>query len=266
MHTATIDDIHLAYHDQGQGRTVLFIHAFPLNSSMWQPQIDALSDQFRLIAPDLRGFGQSELGTPPVSLERYSDDLAVLLDTLQIDKATLVGLSMGGYIAFAMLERFRDRIEALVLADTRAGADSDEAREGRFKNAQLAESKGTLAVGEPMLAKLLASGAPDSLRSRVLEMMRANQGDGVAAALRSMAARPDSTALLETITVPTLVIVGSEDAITPSKEAHTIHAGIKDSQLLELPGTGHLSNLEAPDAFTAALRSFLSGGNAQLPR
>lgn len=265
MHTAMIDDIRLAYHDQGQGRPVLFIHAFPLNSAMWQPQFDALGDQFRLIVPDLRGFGQSELGTPPVSLERYGDDLAALLDTLQIDKAAVVGLSMCGYIAFAMLERLRDRMDALVLADTRAGADSDEAREGRFKNAQLAEQQGALAVGEPMLAKLLASGAPDSLRSRVRDIMRANQGDGVAAALRSMAARPDSTALLETVTVPTLVIVGSEDTITPPKEAHTIHAGIKGSQLLELPGAGHLSNLEAPGAFTAALRSFLSGESAQLP-
>jgi pimeloyl-ACP methyl ester carboxylesterase len=259
MQTATIDDIQLSYHDLGQGRPVILIHAFPLNSAMWEPQIAELKDGLRLIVPDLRGFGRSELGDPPLSLRRYADDIVMLLDTLGIRRATMAGVSMGGYIILAMLEPYLDRIESLILADTRAGADTDEAREGRLQSAQLAEAQGALAVGEPMLAKLLSPGAPEALRQEVRAIIAANQGPGVAAAQRSMAARPDSTALLEQVTVPALVVVGADDALTPPREAHTLHAGIKNSQLVEIPGAGHLANIEAPEAFNAAVLAFLGG-------
>ncbi len=249
------------YRDEGSGPALLLVHAFPLNSAMWEPQIAAFRDHMRILVPDLRGFGKSELGQAPAALDSYADDLIALLDHVRLDRVAVCGLSMGGYISFALLRKAPERIAALILADTRAGADSDEGHAGRLVNAKKAEDEGVLAVGEPMLGKLIAPTAPESLREQLRTIMGNNRPEGVAAALRSMAARPDSTKLLDTIKVPTLIIVGSEDLLTPPAESETMHNAIKNSKLVQITGVGHLSNLEAAETFNQAVLDFMNRMN-----
>lgn len=258
MHTLELNGTRLAYREAGEGLPLLLVHAFPLSGAMWQPQLDGLAPHMRVIAPDLRGFGDSPLGQPPATLEQYADDLAALLDGLGIAQTALGGLSMGGYIAFAFLRKYRERVTALVLADTRAGPDSEEARQGRQRNAELAEREGAAPIAAQMLPKLLAPSAAPELRAQVEALIQANHGPGIAAALRCMAARPDSSLLLPTIDVPTLVLVGTEDTLTPPEEARAIQASVASSTLVEIPGAAHLANLEAPEPFNAALRTLLT--------
>jgi pimeloyl-ACP methyl ester carboxylesterase len=258
MATASINGITISYRDEGTGKPLLLVHAFPLSSAMWERQVAALSPRNRVIAPDLRGFGASASGSGAASLDQHADDLAALLDHLKLDRVTVAGLSMGGYISFALLRRHRARVGELILADTRAGADGEEARQGREKNAKLAEEQGAGAIADQMLPKLLASSAPQALRDEVRRLIEANQPAGIAAALRAMAARPDSTPQLASIDVPTLIVVGSEDALTPPSESRAMHAAIAGSKLVEIPGAGHLANLEAPEAFNTAVDEFLS--------
>jgi len=211
-----------------------------------------------VIAPDLRGLGASARGSGATSLDQHADDMAALLDHLAIENATVAGLSMGGYISFALWRRHRERVAALILADTRAGADSEEGRQGREKNARLAEEQGPSAIADQMLPKLLSPNAPAALRDQVRAIIESNDRAGIAAALRAMAARPDSTPLLATIDVPTLVIVGAEDALTPPSEAEAMFNAIPGCRLAEIPGAGHLSNVEAPEAFNAEVTEFLT--------
>jgi pimeloyl-ACP methyl ester carboxylesterase len=248
----------LAYRDVGSGQALVLVHAFPLHSAMWHPQIAALSQHYRLIMPDMRGFGASDLGQPPTTLSPYADDLLDLLDHLGLGQVVMGGLSMGSYIALEFVRRHATRLAALILADTRAGADSDDGKRGRETNARLAESAGVPAVGEAMLPRMIAPNAPEALRTELRRIMAENTPAGTVAALRSMAARPDSTDLLATIAIPTLIIVGAEDLLTPPAEARHMHAAIPGSQLIEIPGIGHLSNLEAPAAFNSAVQSFLA--------
>jgi pimeloyl-ACP methyl ester carboxylesterase len=259
MPTATIDGVQIAYRDEGTGRPLLLIHAFPLSGTMWDRQVAALARSYRLIVPDLRGLGASQIVPGTSSLDQYADDLAGLLDQLGLgsQRVALGGLSMGGYIAFAFLRRYHERIDALLLADTRAQADSEEGRQGREKNARLAEEQGPGAIADQMLPKLLAPQASDDLRAEIRRIIEANDRAGIAAALRSMAARPDSTPLLATIDVPTLIIVGAEDGLTPPSDARAMHAAIGGSRLVEIEGAGHLSNMEAPEEFNAAVRTLL---------
>jgi 3-oxoadipate enol-lactonase len=193
-----------------------------------------------------------------VSTDTYADDVAGLLDHLGLERAALVGLSMGGYTAFALLRRHPGRIAALVLANTRAGADTPEGRAGREQSARAAEEHGPAPVAEAMLPRLLSPAAPQPLRDRVQSMILSNSGPGIAAAQRAMASRPDSTDLLAAITVPTLVIGAGRDPIIPLEESRTMQRAIPGATLLELPEAGHLSNLEAPGAFDAALAEFLA--------
>ncbi|GAB4207792.1 MAG: alpha/beta fold hydrolase [Roseiflexaceae bacterium] len=258
MGSVHVNGLEMHYHEAGEGAPLLLVHAFPLGGAMWQPQLDALSGLGHVIAPDLRGFGQTPLGETPAALEQYADDLAALLDELDIAQTALGGLSMGGYIAFAFLRKYRARVTALLLADTRAGPDSEEGRQGRERNAQLAEREGAGPIAEQMLPRLLAPHAPEELREHVRSIITVNQGAGIAAALRAMAARPDSSLLLPTIDIPTLVLVGAEDALTPPEEARDIHASIANSRLVEIPAAAHLSNLERPDAFNAAVREWMA--------
>jgi 3-oxoadipate enol-lactonase len=258
MKTATINGIEIAYRDQGAGQPILCIHAFPLHSAMWERQISAFSPHHRVIAPDLRGLGATARGSGAASLDQHADDLAALLSYLGIETATVVGLSMGGYISFALWRRHRERIAALILADTRAGADSEEGKQGREKNAQLAEMQGPGAIADQMLPKLLSPNAPAALRDEVRGFIESNDRAGVASALRAMAARPDSTPLLAAIDVPTLVLVGAEDTLTPPSEAEAMFNAIPGCRIAELPGAGHLSNLDAPEAFNAQVIEFLT--------
>ncbi len=252
-----VHDITLHYVDQGQGSAILLIHAFPLSSAMWQPQIVALAPHFRVIAPDLRGFGLSDVPPGPYSMDLFAADLAGLLDNLGIEQVILGGLSMGGYIAFAFVRHYPARVRALFLADTRANADTPDARVGRETNAQLAESQGAGAIADKMLPALLAPHATPALLAHVRGIIERNQPQGIAAALRGMALRLDSTNLLAQINVPTLFLAGSEDILTTPAVLREMHAAVVGSQMVELPGAGHLSNLEQPDAFNAALLTFL---------
>jgi 3-oxoadipate enol-lactonase len=258
MKTATINGIDLAYRDEGTGQPMLFIHAFPLHSAIWEQQIAAFAPYHRVIAPDLRGLGASARGSGAASLDQHADDLAALLDHLAIENATVAGLSLGGYISFALWRRHRDRIAALILADTRAGADSEEGKQGREQNAQLVETQGPAAIADQMLPKLLSPNAPAVLRDQVRAMIESNDRVGIAAALRAMAARPDSTPLLATINVPTLVLVGADDALTPPSEAEAMFNAIPGCRIAEILGAGHLSNLESPEAFNAQVVEFLT--------
>jgi 3-oxoadipate enol-lactonase len=248
----------LAHVDVGHGLPVVLLHAFPLNRSMWEAQMAALLGECRCIAPDLRGFGDSP-STGPYSMDQYADDVACLLDVLQIEKSVVCGLSMGGYVALALWRRHAARVRGLVLADTRATADTSDAASKRLELIELARHRGVPAVVERQLPGLIGKTTrekhPD-LVDRVRGMVRTNV-DGITGALDAMRTRPDSSEMLATIDVPTLIVVGEEDAITPVKEARAMHSAIPNSRFEVVPGAGHLSNLERPSAFNTALSDFV---------
>jgi pimeloyl-ACP methyl ester carboxylesterase len=253
-----LNGIRVRYEDGGAGPALLLLHAFPLSGSMWRGQAERLRERYRVVAPDLRGFGGSDAPPGPLTMDQQADDAAALLEQLGIERAAVVGLSMGGYIAFALWRRHPDKVAALALADTKAGADNEEGKAGREANARLAEEQGAGAIADKLIPNLVAAGASQALRDELRALITANSTDGIAGALRGMAQRPDSTPDLAGITVPTLVIVGAQDALTPPEEARKIAAGVTGpSTLVELPDVGHLSNMEAPEAFGAALEEFL---------
>jgi 3-oxoadipate enol-lactonase len=255
-----LNGVRIRYEDGGAGPAVLLLHAFPLSGAMWRGLAERLRERYRVVAPDLRGFGGSDAPPGPLTMDQQADDAAALLEHLGIGRAAVVGLSMGGYIAFALWRRHPEKVAALALADTKAGADSDEGKAGREANARLAEEQGAGAIAEKMIPNLVAAGAAQALRDELRGLITANSTDGIAGALRGMAMRPDSTPDLAGITVPTLAIVGAQDTLTPPDEARKIAAGVAGpSSLLELPDAGHLSNMEAPEAFGAAVEEFLAG-------
>lgn len=253
-----IDDA-LAHIDVGHGLPVVLLHAFPLNRSMWEAQVAALLGECRCIVPDLRGFGDSP-ATGPYTMDRYADDVAALLDALQIERAVIGGLSMGGYVALALWRRHRHLVRALILADTRASADTPEAAAKRLELIGIAKKQGIAAVVEKQLPGLVGKSTrekqPD-LTERIRTVMVKSSVEGIVGALDAMRTRSDSTQLLEDIDVPTLIVVGEEDVITPPKEARAMQALIPKSRLEIVPGAGHLSNLERPAAFNTALSDFV---------
>ncbi|MEK7402303.1 MAG: alpha/beta fold hydrolase [Gemmatimonadota bacterium] len=256
---AIVNGIDLGYDDVGTGQPVLFIHAFPLNRTMWAPQVSALVERCRCVAADLRGFGESALHGP-ATIAQYADDLAGLLDHLRIDQAVVVGCSMGGYTALAMWRQHRERIRGLVLADTRAGADTDEGRERRRQLIALANAEGSLGVANAQISSLVGKTTrekqPDTYDA-VHRMMAQAKPAAIVGAIEAMMTRPDSTPLLPTITVPTLIVVGEEDVPTPVKESRAMHAAIAGSQLQVIAQAGHLANMERPAAFNHVLSEFL---------
>lgn len=256
---AVIDSLEIGYDDVGSGIPVLFVHAFPLNRTMWAPQVSALVERCRCIAADIRGFGDSSVA-PPYSMEQFADDLAHLLDQLHVDKVVLVGCSMGGYIAFAFWRRHKDRVRALVLADTRAGADSDETLARRRQLIENARVEGATAVANLQIASIVGKTTrekhPDTYDA-VHRMMAQASVEGTVGALEAMMLRPDSTPLLPTIDVPVLIMVGEEDVPTPVKEARAMHERIPGSWLEVIAQAGHLSNMERPAAFNHVLTEFL---------
>jgi 3-oxoadipate enol-lactonase len=256
-----IDGFEIEYDVRGRGPAVLLLHAFPLGLGMWDAQVEPLAATHRVVRFDARGFGGSELdGVTPLTMERMADDGAYLLDQLWIEKAVIHGCSMGGYAALAFARRHPKRLAGLVLQDTRAGADTFEARANRFALATKVLEEGAGAAVEALLPKLLGgtshrerSAVVASLRERIL----AASPRAIANALYGLAARPDSRAMLPGISVPTLVLAGEEDVLTPPDEAKAMAAAIPGARLEVIPRAGHLANLENPDAVNAALRSFL---------
>ena len=259
MPRATVNGIDLAYRDSGgDGTPVVLLHGFPFRSSLWDPQFDALGDTYRLIAPDLRGFGDSAV-PDSFSMEAFAEDVAGLLDHLGIEQAVVGGLSMGGYITFEFLRRHPGRVRALILADTRPDPDSDEVKARRDAQIRQVAAKGGESLVEPMMAALLAGGAQGaSPASEALRRVMEGQDDrSWIGGLEAMKARPDSTAELAAIEVPALVLVGEHDAIAPPDVARAMSERIPTSRLVVIEGAGHVANLEAPEAFTAALATFL---------
>jgi pimeloyl-ACP methyl ester carboxylesterase len=255
-----VDDTAIAYDDVGTGLPVVFLHAFPLNRTMWDPQVGALVAECRCIAVDFRGLGESA-PAPPYSMDRYADDIVGVLDALQIERAVVVGLSLGGYVAFALWRRHAGRVRAFVLADTRATADTIDGVERRRHLIELAESQGSTAVANMQIAGLVGRTTrekrPD-IYDATHRMMAQAPAEGVIGGLEAMIARPDSTATCATISVPTLLVVGDEDAITPPKEMKRLLEAIPGSRLEVLQQAGHLSSLERPAAFNTVVSEFLA--------
>jgi 3-oxoadipate enol-lactonase len=250
----------LAYDVRGEGPPLLFLHAFPLGLGMWDPQAAAFAASHQVVRFDARGFGASPPGDGLLTMERIGDDAVALLDHLGLSRAVVCGLSMGGYAALALVRRHPDRLKGLVLADTRAGADSDAARATRAAQADKVRKEGSAALADAVLPKLVGE-TTHKRRPEVVaglrETIAANPPRGIADALAGLAARADSTPTLREIRVPTLVVCGAEDVITPLAEAEALARGIKGSRLEVIPEAGHLSSVENSSSFNAALGRFL---------
>lgn len=261
MRKITVDEVVLNVEEQGTGEPLLLVHGFPLDHRMWQGQIDELSEDFRVIAPDLRGFGESSGAADLVTMEQFADDLANLLDALEIrEKIIYCGLSMGGYIAWPFWRRHADRISKLILCDTRAAADSAEAAAGRLETAERVEQDGCAILSEAMIPKLF-SDQTRRQRSRLItfteEMIRASKPQTAAAALRGMAQRVDATPWLPQIGMPTLVVCGQEDALTGLAEMQAVAEAIPQASLAVIPACGHMAPLEDPVHVNKTIRNFL---------
>jgi len=243
--------------------TLVFIHGFPLSPSMWDPQFSLAERGWRLIVPELRGFGSGKeaAGDPPTtSMDDYAGDTIDLLDKLHVDSAVICGLSMGGYIAFSMFRHAPNYFRAMVLADTRSQGDTPEAVTGRRNMQQLAREKGTDAVADALLPKLVGDTTrrerPDVVEA-VRKQITGNSVESIVGALTALMTRPDATPTLATIRCPVQIIVGDEDAITPPPLSEQMHRDIPGSELNVIKGAGHMSNMEQPALFTDTLVRFL---------
>jgi pimeloyl-ACP methyl ester carboxylesterase len=268
------------YVDRGTGLPLVLVHGFPLDHTMWTEQIDALAGPnqdpslgptlspataLRVLAPDLRGFGRSRLGTAvggKVTMDQFADDLAAWLDSLAIrEPVVLCGLSMGGYIAFQFWRKFAPRLRGLILCDTKASADTPEGAAGRRDMAERVLREGPALLAETMLPKLLAETTRQQrpyLVEQLQSVIAAGDPQGIAAAARGMAERPDMTAALGQIRCPTLVIVGQQDVISPPAEMRGLAEAIPGAKFVEIPAAGHMSPLENPVAVSMAMRAFLA--------
>lgn len=251
--------LELAYDEAGSGTPLLLVHGWPHDRTMWVGQLGGLAPYARLIAPDLRGVGGSTVRAP-YTIDQYADDLVAFLEALGIARAVVCGLSMGGYVAFSMLRRHRDRIRGLILSDTRATADTDEMRSNRARLIELIEQEGMDALAARQLTSSLARWTFErqpELVETVRRMMASVSAEGATGALRAMAERPDSTSLLATIDVPTLVVGGAEDGVTPPDVLRAMASRIPGSRVEILEQGGHLCPLERPAAFNHVVSEFL---------
>lgn len=260
MKKIKVNDVELAYRDEGSGQPIVFLHAFPLNQTMRDEQIIAFASAYRVITFDWRGFGESGIGQANSIMPIFANDLAELLIHLRIKEAVICGLSMGGYAAFAFYRKYAAWVKALILCNTRAASDTEEAKRGRYEMAELARSKGLPAIAEKLIPRLLGETTLQSnsiVTDRVRTMIHAAQPEGVAQALLGMAERDDSTDLLPLITCPTLIVAGDEDKLTPLGETERMAGSIAPSHLKVISGAGHLSNLEQSMGFNQAIHEFL---------
>ncbi|OHB84842.1 MAG: hypothetical protein A2V98_26640 [Planctomycetes bacterium RBG_16_64_12] len=262
MKTLHVNAVELATVDQGAGPPLVLVHGFPLDHTMWSAQVKALSARYRVIAPDLRGFGRSGASEGKVTMEQFADDLAALLEALDVDEPVVFcGLSMGGYVAWQFWSKYTYKVRALVLCDTRAVGDTRETAAGRLKTAEQVLREGPAPLVETMTPKLFAEATfqkrPELVES-VRRVMLAADPRGVAAAARGMAERPDVTAWLGRIGCPTLVLVGQFDKISSPEEMRAIAAAIPGARFVEIAGAGHMSPLENPQEVNEAMLKFLA--------
>ena len=257
-----VSNTQLNVEDRGSGSVLLLIHGFPLNLEMWRPQIEDLSNHYRIIAVDLRGHGHSPPTPGPYSMDLLADDCAAVLDTLGVDGPVVVcGLSMGGYVSFALYRRHPQLISALILVATRPGSDSDLAKANREKAIAETKQHGPQPVLDKMLKILLA---PDTYKSKpelvknLADIIALTSTKGILSALAGMKDRPDSTILLGQINIPALVIHGAHDQIIALNESESMASGVKNSRLEIIPDAGHLPNLEQPENFNSIVSDFLA--------
>ncbi len=252
------ETIHLAYDLDDQRPALLLLHPFPFDRRVWAPQVEELAAEYPVLAVDLPGFGDS----PPAddaNLDAWADRVDELLEaTVGSRPVVVAGLSMGGYVALRLAARHPERLEALILADTRAHADTPESRAARDEAAAMVRTQGVGAIAEGLLEKLFSPDAEPGLVQEAREIMLEQSPEAVATALAAMRDRPDSTEVLDGISVPTLVVAGAEDVPTPPADAEAMYRRIPRAWLVRIPCAGHLSNLEAPEEFNAAVRGFLA--------
>lgn len=249
----------LAFEERGSGPTLLFVHGFPLHAGMWKAQVAGLAKTATCVAVDLRGHGMSDaIGVEGATIDLFADDLAATLDELGTDQVDLCGLSMGGYVALAFWRRHRARVRSLILADTKAEADSDEAKAGRDATAKLVTDEGLAPLWEKLRGVLLGESPSDEVVARAGEIILSTPPATAAAVALAMRDRVDSTPDLAEIDVPVTWVHGAEDKLMPIAGAEASANGMKDATLISIPKAGHLSPLENPDAFNDAVRAHLA--------
>ncbi|MGH3240426.1 MAG: alpha/beta fold hydrolase [Spirillospora sp.] len=252
--------VQLYARDVGSGTPLVLLHAFPLSSAMWLAQREGLASRFRVITPDLRGFGGSSLGDDEPSVDVMADDVARMLRSLGVRRAVVGGLSMGGYVAMALCRSHPDLVLGLVLAATRAAADSEAVRENRLRQAELLDGEGTTRVLVDEVLPALVG--PTTYRQRALVygrvrgLVQATPPKAAAWAQRAMAGRPESFGTLRGVRVPALIMIGDEDALSTEDEARTMADALPNAELLVIPRAGHLCAVEQPDLFNQAVAEF----------
>lgn len=260
MERITSDDAEIFYDVAGSGPPVVLLHSFPANHELWLPLAKMLSPRYRLIMPDLRGHGDSALGYGPATMQKHAMDVAGVMDSAGVDRAPIIGVSIGGYTIFEFWRRLSARVAALVLCNTKAQADAPEARATRLESANDVLQRGTEPFFESMLQKLLGEttrrSRPDLVEG-ALRMMRKMSAEDVAGVQRGMAERPDSVATLKTIKVPTLIITGDEDTLTGVPDAELMKQNIPESEMRVVAKAGHYSPWEQPEEVGKILRQFL---------
>jgi pimeloyl-ACP methyl ester carboxylesterase len=256
-----VGDRELGYDDRGRGPAVVLLHPFPCARDVWRTVVEPLAFRYRVITVDARGFGESPLratggASAPYAIADLADDVAALLDALDVGRAALLGQSMGGYTALAFAAKHAARLTALVLADTRAAADSPETRAAREKALATIHGPGVDAYLDTSLGRLVSPGATPTVRALVRSHAE-TRADSLVAGIEALRDRPDRTAELGAIACPTLCLCGAEDLVTPPEEMRRLAAAIPAGRYVELAGAGHLSHLEAEGAFVSAVVSFL---------
>jgi len=261
---ATINNITISYTETGDpsGTPVVLIHGFPFSQAMWKPQVEALSAKYRVITYDVRGHGESEVGDGQYMIEFFVDDFFGLLDHLNIEKAAVVGISMGGYIALRAIERNPERFRALVLCDTRSEADTNEVKLKRAASIKTVKAQGVKVFAEEFVRSVFAPQTfqtnPDAVNF-IKDIIERNSPIGICGTLLALASRTDTTAVLPNITVPTLVLVGEQDTLTPPSAAQAMKEKIPNAELHIILNAAHISNLENLKVFNSVLLKFLEG-------
>jgi 3-oxoadipate enol-lactonase len=258
----TANKITFCYDDLGNGKVpLIFIHGFPFDKSMWEPQVNYLSEFYRVIAYDIRGFGRSLKDDTEASINLYADDLMLFMDVLQIEKAVICGLSMGGYIALRAVYKYPKRFTGLILSDTQCISDSAEGKEKRYNTIKQIEAEGTAGFAEDFLKNVFTADSLENKKEtteRIKNTILSNSSQTITQALAALAGRRESCSTLSAIAIPTLILCGREDHITPITQSQFMKENIKNSKLKIIDRAAHLSNLEQPDVFNEHVHDFLS--------